>query len=51
MIAAVAGLGLVLYLRNGLLLDVATPSLALAALFSVMLVVTLTETESQPVYA
>jgi len=46
-IAAVAGLGLILYFRSGVLLDAATPSLALAALFSVMLVVTLTETESQ----
>jgi adenylate cyclase len=46
-LAAVAGLGLLLYLRSGVLLDVATPSLALAVLFSVMLVVTLTETESQ----
>jgi serine phosphatase RsbU (regulator of sigma subunit) len=46
-ITAVAGLGLALYLRSGVLLDAATPSLALAALFSVMLVVTLTETESQ----
>jgi serine phosphatase RsbU (regulator of sigma subunit)/CHASE2 domain-containing sensor protein len=46
-IAVVAGLGLILYLRSGVLLDVVTPSLALATLFSVMLVATLTETESQ----
>ncbi len=47
MIGAVAGLGAFLYLESALLLDMTTPSLALAILFSMMLVVTLTETQSQ----
>ncbi len=47
MIVVVAGVGFLLYLRRALLLDMFTPSLALAVLFSVMLVVALTETQSQ----
>jgi adenylate cyclase len=47
LIGALAGLGLLLYLRAGVLLDAATPSGALALLFSVMLVVALTETQTQ----
>jgi CHASE2 domain-containing sensor protein len=47
LIVAMAGFGLVLYLRMGVLLDAATPSVALALLFSMMLVVTLTETQTQ----
>lgn len=40
-------LGLILYLGRGMLLDAATPSLALAVLFTVMLALTLTDAESQ----
>src|SRR4029453_8251158 len=40
-------LGFVLYLGRGVLVDTATPSLALAVLFTVMLALTLTEAESQ----
>ena len=47
LVAAMAGFGLLLYLRMGVLLDAATPSVALAVLFSMMLVVTLTETQTQ----
>ena len=47
LVAALVGLGLFFYLRLGVLLDAATPSVALALLFSMMLVVTLTETQSQ----
>jgi serine phosphatase RsbU (regulator of sigma subunit)/CHASE2 domain-containing sensor protein len=47
LIVAMAGFGLLLYLRMGVLLDAATPSVALALLFSMMLVVTLTETQTQ----
>lgn len=47
LVAAILALGFVLYARRGILLDAATPSLALTALFTVMLAVTLTEAESQ----
>jgi len=47
LVAAILGLGFVLYAQRGILLDAATPALALAALFTVMLAVTLTEAESQ----
>ena len=47
LVAAMAGFGLLLYLRIGVLLDAATPSVALAVLFSMLLVVTLTETQTQ----
>jgi adenylate cyclase len=47
LVAAMAGFGLLLYLRMGVLLDVAVPSVALALLFSMMLVATLTETQTQ----
>lgn len=47
LVAAMAGLGLLLYLRMGVLLDAVAPSAALAVLFAVMLVVTLTETQTQ----
>jgi serine phosphatase RsbU (regulator of sigma subunit) len=47
LVAAMAGLGLLLYLRMSVLLDAATPALALAILFSMMLVATLTETQTQ----
>ncbi|MFI5326806.1 MAG: CHASE2 domain-containing protein [Candidatus Rokuibacteriota bacterium] len=47
LVAAKAGFGLLLYLRVGILLDVAVPSVALALLFSMMLVATLTETQTQ----
>ena len=46
LVAAMAGLGLLLYLRMGVLLDAATPSVALAILFAMMLVATLTETQT-----
>ena len=47
MVGAVAGVGVLLYLKGGILFDAASPSLALGALFTSMLVVTLAETESQ----
>jgi serine phosphatase RsbU (regulator of sigma subunit) len=47
LVAATLALGFVLYVRRGILLDAATPALALIALFTVMLAVTLTEAESQ----
>jgi CHASE2 domain-containing sensor protein/serine phosphatase RsbU (regulator of sigma subunit) len=47
LVAAVLAVGFLLYIRRGILLDAATPALALAALFTVMLAVTLTEAESQ----
>jgi CHASE2 domain-containing sensor protein/serine phosphatase RsbU (regulator of sigma subunit) len=47
LVLAVFGLGFLLYAARGMLLDAATPALALAALFTVMLAVTLTEAESQ----
>jgi len=46
-IGAAIGLGWLLYLKAGLLLDGATPSLALAGLFTAMLAITLTDAESQ----
>jgi serine phosphatase RsbU (regulator of sigma subunit) len=47
LLMAMAGLGLLFYLRMGVLLDPATPSVALALLFSMMLVSALTETQTQ----
>ena len=47
LVAAMAGLGLLFYLKMGVLLDAATPSVALAILFAMMLVATLTETQTQ----
>jgi adenylate cyclase len=47
LVAPMAGLGLLLYLRMSVLLDAATPSMALAILFSMMLVATLTEAQTQ----
>ena len=47
LIAAMTGLGFLLYLRASVLLDAATPSLTLGILFATMLVVTLTETQTQ----
>ena len=47
MIGVVVTIGLILYLGRSVLLDAATPSLALTVLFTVMLGLTLTETESQ----
>jgi adenylate cyclase len=47
LVAAMVGLGLLLYLRLSVLLDAATPSVALATLFSMMLVLTLTEAQTQ----
>jgi adenylate cyclase len=47
LLAGLPALGFVLYLARGILLDAATPALALVALFIVMLAVTLTEAESQ----
>jgi serine phosphatase RsbU (regulator of sigma subunit)/CHASE2 domain-containing sensor protein len=47
LVGAMAGLGLLLYLRMDVLLDAATPSVALAILFAMMLVATLTETQTQ----
>ena len=47
LVVAILALGFVLYAQRGILLDAATPALALAALFTVMLAVTLTEAESQ----
>jgi serine phosphatase RsbU (regulator of sigma subunit) len=47
LVAAILAAGFALYLWRGILLDAATPALALTALFTVMLAVTLTEAESQ----
>ena len=47
LIGAVIGLGWLLYLGGGLLLDSATPSLALGGLFTAMLAITLTDAQSQ----
>ncbi len=47
MVGGIVTAGLVLYLKGGILFDAASPSLALGALFTSMLVVTLAETESQ----
>jgi CHASE2 domain-containing sensor protein/serine phosphatase RsbU (regulator of sigma subunit) len=47
LVAAILAAGFALYLWRGILLDSATPALALTALFTVMLAVTLTEAESQ----
>jgi CHASE2 domain-containing sensor protein/serine phosphatase RsbU (regulator of sigma subunit) len=47
MVAGLLVLGFLLYAARGILLDAATPALALVALFIVMLAVTLTEAESQ----
>jgi len=47
LVTVMAGVGLLLYLRLGVLLDASTPSVALAILFAMMLVVTLTETQTQ----
>lgn len=44
---AVIGLGWLLYLKGGFLLDGATPSLALGGLFTAMLAITLTDAQSQ----
>ena len=45
MVGAIVTMGIVLYLKSGLLFDAASPSLALGTLFTSMLVVTLAETE------
>jgi adenylate cyclase len=45
MVGAIVTVGIVLYLKSGLLFDAASPSLALGTLFTSMLVVTLAETE------
>ena len=47
MIGAVIGLGWLLYLGGGLLMDSATLSLALGGLFTAMLAITLTDAQSQ----
>jgi adenylate cyclase len=47
MIGAIVTVGIVLYLKRGILFDAASPSLALGTLFTSMLVVTLAETERQ----
>ena len=47
LIVMALALGFVAYRARGLLLDTATPALALAVLYTVMLAVTLTETESR----
>jgi serine phosphatase RsbU (regulator of sigma subunit) len=47
LVAAILALGFVLYAQRGILLDAATPALALTALFTIMLAMTLTEAESQ----
>jgi len=47
MVGAAAAVGVLPYLKGGVLFDAASPSLALGALFTSMLVVTLAETESQ----
>ena len=46
MVGAVVTAGVLLYLKGGVLFDAASPSLALGALFTAMLVVTLAETEN-----
>ena len=46
-IVAVLALGFLTYRTRGLLVDAATPALGLAVLYTVMLAVTLTETESR----
>jgi CHASE2 domain-containing sensor protein/serine phosphatase RsbU (regulator of sigma subunit) len=46
LVGATLALGFALYAQRGILLDAATPALALTALFTVMLAVTLTEAES-----
>ncbi|PYN35291.1 MAG: chase2 sensor protein [Candidatus Rokuibacteriota bacterium] len=45
MVGAIVTAGALLYLQRGILLDAASPSLALGTLFTAMLVVTLAETE------
>ena len=45
MVGAIAAAGILLYLKRGVLLDMAFPSLALGTLFTTMLIVTLAETE------
>jgi len=45
MVGAIVSAGALLYLKSGILLDAASPSLALGTLFTSMLVVTLAETE------
>ena len=45
MVGAIVTAGALLYLKSGILLDAASPSLALGTLFTSMLVVTLAETE------
>jgi CHASE2 domain-containing sensor protein/serine phosphatase RsbU (regulator of sigma subunit) len=45
LIGAIVTVGIVLYLKRGILFDAASPSLALGTLFTSMLVVTLAETE------
>jgi adenylate cyclase len=47
LIVVALALGFVAYRARGLLLDTATPALALAVLYTVLLAVTLTETESR----
>ncbi len=47
LIVVALALGFVAYRTRGVLVDAATPALGLAVLFTVMLAVTLTETESQ----
>ena len=47
LVVALSGAGLLFYLKMGILLDAAIPSVALAILFSMMLVVALTETQTQ----
>ncbi len=47
LVVTTAGTGFLLFLRPRVLLDAATPSVALAILFSMMLVATLTETQTQ----
>ena len=46
-VGAAIGLGWLLYLEGGFLLDAATPSLALGGLFMAMLAITLTDAQSQ----
>jgi serine phosphatase RsbU (regulator of sigma subunit) len=46
-VGAAIGLGWLLYLEGGFLLDPATPSLALGGLFMAMLAITLTDAQSQ----
>jgi CHASE2 domain-containing sensor protein len=47
LVGVLVALGLAFYLRLGILLDAATPTLALGALFTVMLALALTESQSQ----